>query len=125
MSTPAMSPVALPDPDVSTATVRSRPTSRPNFLAIFNAALKAYKRKTKNDLASHPLLPKLESCDSPKAILTVLRKQIFAYSQSQFDDVLIKSVTTTVNVLYSFSTALGGVFGLVNIGIFPREKFLL
>ncbi|KAH9988866.1 hypothetical protein BJV77DRAFT_1151707, partial [Russula vinacea] len=106
--------------------VASTSTSHSNFVSIFNAALETYKRKTKNDLASHPLLPTLQSCDSPEAILTVLRDQIPAFSQSQNgDDGLTKWVAPTVNVLYAFSATIGGGVGLVNIGIFPREEFLL
>ena len=106
--------------------VASTSTSHSNFVSIFNAALETYKRKTKNDLVSHPLLPALQSCDSPEAILTVLRDQIPAFSQSQNgDDGLTKWVAPTVNVLYAFSATIGGGVGLVNIGIFPREEFLL
>ena len=101
------------------STVPSTSASHSNFVSIFNVALETYKRKTKNDLASHPLLPSLQSCDSPEAILTVLREQIPAFSQSQNDDDrLTKWVTPTVNVLYSFSATLGGGVGLVNIGTF-------
>jgi hypothetical protein len=111
------------------STEPSTSTSHSNFVSIFNAALEAYKRRTKTDLASHPLLPSLQSCDSPEAILTVLREQIPAFSQSKDDDDgLTKWVTPTVNVLYSFSDALGqgiGVIGLVNIKMFLREKFWL
>ena len=98
-------------------------TSQSNFVPIFNAALETYKRKTKKDLASHPLLPTLQSCDSPEAILTVLREQIPAFSQSQSgDDALTKWVTPTVNVLYAFSAALGQGVGLVNIKTFLVEN---
>ena len=98
------------------AVIPSTSTPHSNFVSIFNAALETYKRKTKNDLASHPLLPTLQSCDSPDAILTVLRDQIPAFSQSQSgDDRLTKWVTPTVNVLYAFSTTIGGGVGLVNI----------
>lgn len=98
----------------------------PNFTSIFNTTLEDYKHKTKNDLASHPLLPNFQSCDSPEAILAVFREQIPAYSRFEDgDDRLTKWVPPTVNVLYSFSTAHGGDVGLVNIGIFPREEFLL
>ncbi|KAH9990328.1 hypothetical protein BJV77DRAFT_621137 [Russula vinacea] len=86
-----------------------------NFVSIFNAALETYKRATKKDLASHPLLPSLQYCDSPEAILTALREQIPALSQSQNgDDRLTKWVTPAVNVLYSFSATLtsGGAAGL-------------
>ena len=104
--------------------VPSASTSHPNFASIFNAALEIYNDKTKNDLASHPLLPILQSCDSPEAILTVLREQIPAFSQSQTaDDRLTKWVTPTVNVLYSFSATIGSGVGLVNIKTFLREVF--
>jgi hypothetical protein len=68
------------------STVPSTSTSHPNFVSIFNAALETYKRKTKKDLASHPLLPSLQSCGSPEAVLTVLREQIPAFSRSQKGD---------------------------------------
>jgi hypothetical protein len=97
----------------------STSTSSSNFASIFNVALEKYKRKTKQDLAKHPLLPRLQSCDSPEAILTVLREETPEYNQSRSsDDGLTTWVTPTVNVLYSFSANIGGVVGLVNIGIF-------
>ena len=100
--------------------VPSTSTSHSNFASIFNDALEKYKRKTKQDLAKHPLLPRLQSCDSPEAILTVLRKQAPEFNQLQnIDNELTKWVTPIVNVLYSFSATLGGVVGLVNIRISP------
>jgi hypothetical protein len=121
------SPTASVAEDEVVVDLRS-PTSSShlNFAPIFNAALDAYERKTKKDLAWHPLFRILQSCDSPAAILAVLREQISASSQSQNgDDQLIKSVTPIVNVLFSFSTGLGRDVWPVNIGMFPREKFLL
>ena len=104
----------------------STSTSHTNFVSIFDAALESYKRKTKNDLASHPLLATLQSCASPEDILAVLREQIPAFSQFQNgDDGLTKWVTPTVNVLYAFSATLGQGVGLVNIAIFYCEEFLL
>ena len=100
-------------------------TSQSNFVSIFNSALETYKHNTKKDLASHPLLPTLQACDSPEAILAVLREQIPAISQSQNDDGLTKWITPTVNVLYSFSATIGGGVGLVNFRTFPREEFRL
>ena len=106
--------------------VPSASTSHSNFLSVFNAALLNYKHRTKNDLSSHPLLPNLQSCNSPEAILAVLREKIPAFSQSQNDDDgFTKWVTPTVNVLYSFSATLGGGIGLVGIRIFPREEYRL
>src|SRR6266852_902184 len=105
---------------MSTAPATSTPQS--NFVPIFNAALESYKRKTKNDLASHPLLSSLQSCDSPEAVLDVLRAQIPAFNQTQNrDNGLTKWVTPTVNVLYTFSATVGQGVGLVNINIFCRE----
>ena len=95
-------------------------TSHSNFASIVNVALDKYKRKTKQDLGKHLLLPRLQSCDSPEAILTVLREQTLESNQLQnSDDRPTKWLTPTVNVLYSFSATLGGVVGLVNINIFP------
>ena len=106
--------------------VPSTSTSHSNLASIFNVAFEKYKRKTKQDLANHPLFPQLQSCRSPEAILTVLREQIPEFSQSQnSDDPLTKWVTPTVNVLYSFSAVLGGVVGLVNITIFHDVSNLI
>ena len=103
----------------SQAVMSSEPStssSQSDFASIFNAALETYKRKTKKDLASDPLLSSLQSCDSPEAILTVLRDRIPAFSQSRnVDDGLTKWVTPTVNVLYAFSATLGQGVGLVSI----------
>jgi hypothetical protein len=109
------------------STVPSTSTSHSNFASIFNAALETYKRKTKQDLANHPLLPRLQSCESPEAILNVLQEQIPASSHSQnSDNGLTKWVTPAVNVLYSFSAALGDVAGLVNcFRLSPREESVL
>jgi hypothetical protein len=100
------------------STEPSTSTSNSNFASIFNAALKSYHRKTKKDLTSHPLLPSLQSCDSPEAILNVLREQIPAFNQPQSsDDRLTRWVSPTVNVLYAFSATVGQGVGLVRIGI--------
>ena len=95
--------------------VPSTSISHSNYPPIFNAALETYNRKTKKDLAKHPLLPKLQSCESPDAILNVLQEQVPASSQSQNSDKgLTKWVAPTVNVLHSFSATLGEVAGLVS-----------
>jgi hypothetical protein len=110
---------------MSTApTAPSTSTSQSNFASIFNASLESYKHKTKKDLASHPLLSSLQSCESPEAVLTVFRDQVPAFNQSRNgDDGLTKWVTPTVNVLYSFSETVGQGVGLVNIKTFRRGEF--
>ena len=86
----------------------STSTSYSKFASIFNAALETYKHKTMKDLASHPLLPDLQSCEAPEAVLAVLRDQIPAFTQSQNgDEGLTKWVIPTVNVVYSFSATHG------------------
>ena len=114
------SPRSIMSADPSTS------TSNSNFASIFNAALESYKRKTKKDLASHPLLPRLQSCNSPDAITTLLREQVSASTRSQGDhDGLTKWVTPTVNVMYAFSAAIGQGVGIVNITLVSRGEFLL
>jgi len=54
----------------------SQSTLRSNLDSIFNSALQTYKKKTGKDIASHPLATELQSCDSPNAILVVLRRQV-------------------------------------------------
>ena len=97
-------------------------SSRPDFASIFDAALERYRRKTKNDLASDPLFPILQYCDSPEAIFSVFREQIPAFNRFQnIDDRFTKWVIPTVNVLHAFSDTLSQVVGLVNIRTFCRE----
>jgi hypothetical protein len=108
------------------STVPSTSTAQSNFVSIFNAALETYRRRTKKDLASHPLLSNLESCHSPEAVLTVFGEQIPAFRQLQTgDNRLTNWVTPTVNFLYSICNALGGCVGIVNIRMFLLEDFLL
>ena len=108
------------------STEPSTSTSHSNFVSVFNAALETYKHKTKKDLTTHPLLSSLQTCVSPEAVLTVLREQIPTLSQSQNgDDGLTRWIIPTVNVVYTFSDAIGQGVGLVNINVLPREEFLL
>ena len=95
--------------------VSSAATSSTNFETIFRTALTAYKKQTKQDITSHPLLAQLQPCDSPSAILAVLRAQVQVIDQSQnADDKLTKWLDPTVNVLYAFSATLGQGIGLVS-----------
>jgi len=85
-----------------------------NFHLIFNNALKAYKKRTENDLLAHPLATELQTCDSPTAILTVLYQQVQHLDQSRTtDDRWTRWLNPTVNVLNAFSGTLGEGVGLV------------
>jgi len=102
-------------------------TSTSNYQLIFDNALEAYRKKTKKDLRSHPLLPKLQTCNSPNAVLAVLREQIPVFdpshSTSSTDDKLSKWLNPTVNVLYTFSEAVGASVSLVSISAFEVYQF--
>ncbi|KAH9044885.1 hypothetical protein EDB84DRAFT_805988 [Lactarius hengduanensis] len=94
--------------------VPSTSNSSPNFETIFTAALKSYKQQTKRDLTSHPLATRLQSCDSPHAILTMLRAQLETSDKSQSaNERWTKWLDPTVNVLYAFSATLGNGVGLI------------
>ena len=91
-------------------------TSNSNYQFIFDNALEAYKKKTKKDLRSHPLLAKLHACKSPDAVLTILREQIDqSRGADSADGRLTSWLNPTVNVLYTFSVAVGGCISLVSI----------
>ena len=103
------------------------PTATSNYQLIFDHALEAYKKKTKKELRSHPLLPKIQACNSPNAVLTVLREQIPAFDQSDStsstNDRLSKWLNPTVNVLYAFSGTIGAGINLVSIRPFEVYQF--
>ena len=92
----------------------SSTTSSPNFQPIFNAALKAYKKKTKKDLLVHPLAAQLQACNSPNDILVVLQDKVKEFDESRSaDERLSRWLSPTINVLYAFSATLGQGIGLV------------
>ena len=102
--------------------IRSKSASGTSFETIFNAALEEYERKTKKNIASHPLAAQLKSCDSPSAILAVLRSQVHESDKSQSaDERLTKWLDPTVNVLCAFSAILGDAVGLVIIRFYAAQ----
>jgi hypothetical protein len=93
-------------------------TSSSNYQSIFDNAIEAYEKKTKKDLRSHPLLDRLQNCDSPDAVLNTLYEQIPGFDRScGTDDKLTKWLNPTVNVLCTFSAVIGGGIGLAS----PKE----
>ena len=97
-------------------TTTSTAASATSFQLIFNNALKAYKRRTKTDLLSHPLAVELQNCNSPSAILAVLHQKVQVLDQSQSsDDRWAKWLDPIVNVLQTFSDVLGEGVGLVSV----------
>jgi hypothetical protein len=105
----------------TTSTMSEIPLSaapRYNYQAIFDSALEAYKTKTGKDLTSDPLLRSIENCNSPDAVLAILRAQILEPGQSQSShNRLITWLGPTVNVLNVFSASIGGLVGLVSLEV--------
>lgn len=86
-----------------------------NYDVIFDNALKAYRKKTGKDLASDPLSSRLETCDSPDSVLSLLRQQVPGFDQCGSNDERLTSwVNPVVNVLYTFSATIGGAVSLVS-----------
>jgi hypothetical protein len=76
-----------------------------NFQLIFNNALDAYKKRTKNDLLADPLIVQLQDCNSSSAVLALIHQQVEGLQRD--DDRLTKWLDPTVRVLYAFSATLG------------------
>jgi hypothetical protein len=94
----------------------STSTSSSNFRTIFVAAVKAYEKKTKTDLHTHPLATQLQSCNSSSDILTVLHDKVNEFETSRSHNERLSSwLNPTINVLYAFSTTLGQGVGLVSL----------
>ena len=94
----------------------SASSSSSNFRSIFDAALKDYQKKTKNDILAHQLTAELKFCESATDILVALNKQyhVQQFIRSQSDrDSSKKWLNTTLTVLCAFSDALGEGVGLV------------
>ena len=104
--------------------ISSQSTSCSKFDAIFNAALRSYKKKTGNDITSHPLATELQSCDSSEAVLAILRRQLSTLDQSQnSDEEFANCLIPIVNALYTLSDALGEAVDLVIIIILSLWSF--
>jgi hypothetical protein len=100
-------------------------SSSSNFQSNFDAALQSYNNKTKNKLLDHPLAARLQSCNSPNAIFSVLQDLIQQFDQRRTSDERLENwLSPTVNVLYTFFATLGGGVGLVSLtSLFLRNMF--
>ncbi|KAH9065633.1 hypothetical protein EDB87DRAFT_1819648, partial [Lactarius vividus] len=111
----------MSQPSASSSMVQNNQTTPPNdsynFKHIFEAALEAYKKKTKQGLESHTLFTQLKTCGSPDSILDLLRGQV----NTNADEGFKKWLNPTINVLCVFAGTLGEGVGVVNTdeSIFP------
>jgi hypothetical protein len=99
-------------------------TSNTNFQAIFNTALANYTKQTGDDLVNHPLVTKLQNCDDPDSILSVLQEQAVAFDEfRKGDPKLMKWLKPMVHGLQALSSSaiLSEGTGLVS----PRKSVSL
>ena len=88
-------------------------SSSSDFQSIIDNALDKYKKRTKNDLTSHPLATRLQSCNSPTAIVAVLQQLVQDSSSS--DGRWSRWLDPTVNVIYALSSTVAAGVGLVRL----------
>jgi hypothetical protein len=94
--------------------------------SILDVALNEYRKNTGNDLLSHPLAIELQLCDSVDGILAILRRQADTFEQSRDRNWgLMKWISPSVHILYSFSAALGDGVSLVRLGNEPVAAILM
>jgi hypothetical protein len=93
---------------VSPMTMAPSTNGPANFRSLFNDALRAYKKRTREDLFLHPLAAEMQSCDSPRTVLSVLQEQ--ARNEERWTNWL----SPVVNVIDALSSSLGEDIGLVN-----------
>jgi hypothetical protein len=87
-----------------------------SFQFTFSKALRVYRERTRISLLLHPLAVSLQSCDSPRAVVSVLQEQTRAIRQSgSGNKTLTIWLSLTVNVLYSLSSSVQEDVGLVII----------
>jgi hypothetical protein len=101
-------------------TPESNTLSNSNYQHIFSAALESYKKRTGKDLTASPLLPTLETCNSPDAVIALLREQIPGFDQSRGDndsERLSNWLNPTVNVIVAFSGTIGDSVGQVGFKV--------
>ena len=104
-----------PNFTMSQAQSASVSPSSSNFQPIFVAAVKAYEKKTKEDLITHPLAAQLQACKSPGDILAILQGKVKEFDQSRgADKRLSQWLDPTISVLFSFSATIGAGVGLVS-----------
>ena len=83
-----------------------------SFESTFSHALYVYKKRTGNDLFSHHLAFRLQTCEDAGAIVSVLQEQVRTIDQSES---LTTWLSPTVNVLVAISASVQEGVGLVSI----------
>ena len=92
-----------------------------SFKSTFTHALYVYKKRTGNDLFSHSLAVRLQTCEDARAIISVLQEQVRTTDQSES---LAIWLSPTVNVLVAISLSVQEGIGLVSIGACSFDRVL-
>ena len=93
---------------------------------MINNALDTYKKRTKNDLLTHPFADRLQNCESPGSIIVILQEQVQGLDQSRSsDERWSKWLDPTVNVLQAFSSILEAGACLVCFRTYLFELYTL
>jgi hypothetical protein len=110
---------SLPLPRVPSMTPPS------NFQVSFGSALSDYKKRTREDLLLHPLASKLQTCDSPDLIFSVIEEQTRPRDQSQSGNersTQLQWLRLAVDVLYPLSRSINESAGLVTIYVYSFKN---
>jgi hypothetical protein len=87
---------------------QTEPNASSDVQSELHAALEEYEEETKIKLLTHPLTAQIQSCDSPTAIVSVLRDLIQQFDERYTSDQRLSNwPNATVKVLYTFSGTLG------------------
>jgi hypothetical protein len=101
-------------------------SSSSNFQLMIDDALDTYKKRTKSDLLAHPLATRLQTSNTPSAIIALLQEQVQGLDQSRSsDERWSKWLDPTVNVLQAFSSILEAGASLVCFRIYSFEFYSL
>lgn len=79
-------------------------------------ALHDYRKRTKKDLAVHPISAQLQAAGSPAAIFAILQQQILELDRFRSgNDRWTEWLGTIIDVLSTLSASLGEGIGLVSL----------
>ncbi|KAF8469816.1 hypothetical protein DFH94DRAFT_697140 [Russula ochroleuca] len=96
--------------------VQPMPQTSPGLLSgskyqsIFDSALESYEKETGKELTLNPLFCKIEACNSPDGVITLLREQIPGFDRSRSgndSERLSNWLDPTVNAINTFSGTIG------------------
>ena len=84
------------------------------FHLKFSEAVRAYNKRTKNDLLSHPLATVFQSCNDPAVALSVLQRSVQVSHRPGVGYEHLKSIVNpTLIGLYAISSSVEEGVGLV------------